>query len=84
MEGKYAVKLSTTELLKNSRKWIKRYNGLWSDSNWLRLLAHLEFAEADEARVWEVGGVAMEGTQQDIHCERGHHRRKHLQQRSTS
>ena len=40
MEGKYAVKLSITELIKISRKWRKRYNGrlwkmqMWSDSIW--------------------------------------------------
>ena len=40
MEGKYAVKLSITELFKISRKWRKRYNGrLWKmqmsfDSCW--------------------------------------------------
>ena len=38
MEGKYAVKLSITELFRISRKWRKRYNGrlwkmqMWSDS----------------------------------------------------
>ena len=37
-EGKYAVKLSITELVKISRKWRRRYNGclwkmqMWSDS----------------------------------------------------
>jgi len=38
MEGKYAVKLSITDLIKISRKWRKLYNGhlwnmlMWSDS----------------------------------------------------
>ena len=44
MEGKYAVKLSITDLIKFSRKWKKCYNGrlwkmqMWSDSYSTRLL----------------------------------------------
>ena len=40
MEGKYAVKLSITDLVKISRKWRKRYNGRlrkmqkWSGSSY--------------------------------------------------
>ena len=40
MEGKYAVTLSITDLIKISRKLRKRYNGrlwkmqMWSDFNW--------------------------------------------------
>ena len=42
MEGKYAVKLSITDLIKISRKWRKRYNGhlwkmqMWSDSKYIK------------------------------------------------
>ena len=48
MEGKYAVKLSITDLIKISRKWRKRYNGqlwkiqMWSDSSTIHVYANWE------------------------------------------
>ena len=49
MEGKYAVKLSITELIKINRKWRKRYNGrLWKMQRW----SESDSADARGLRIW--------------------------------